>query len=88
MPDDPPADDLPRIVADRDELERGFRDLTPEHRVVLVLHYFIGLPITEVAATLGIPVGTAGSRLHYATNTLRAALEAGERNVIRMGHPA
>jgi RNA polymerase sigma-70 factor (ECF subfamily) len=88
MPDDPPGDDLPRIVADRDELERGFRDLTPEHRAVLVLHYFVGLPITEVAETLGIPAGTAGSRLHYAVDYLRSSLQANEREVVRMGRSA
>jgi len=88
IPDDLAEDDLTRIVADRDELERGFRDLTPEHRAVLVLHYFVGLPITEVAETLGIPVGTAGSRLHYATNSLRSTLAAGERQVVPMEHPA
>ncbi len=35
-----------------------------------------GMSLIEVAAELGVPVGTAKSRLHYATNTLRAALEA------------
>jgi len=88
IPDETTGDDLTRIVADRDELERGFRALTPEHRAVLVLHYFVGLPISEVAETLGIPVGTAGSRLHYATNSLRSTLEAGERRVVPMEHPA
>jgi RNA polymerase sigma-70 factor (ECF subfamily) len=88
VPDDPVDDDLARIVADRDELERGFRDLTPEHRAVLVLHYFQGLPITEVAETLGIPVGTAGSRLHYAVDYLRSSLAADERKVVHLGNRA
>jgi DNA-directed RNA polymerase specialized sigma24 family protein len=37
----------------------------------------VGLPLVAVAETLGIPDGTARSRLHYATRALRAAFEAG-----------
>jgi RNA polymerase sigma factor (sigma-70 family) len=66
-------------VADRDELERGFRRLPPEQRAVVALHYYLGLPLTEVATTLGIPAGTARSRLHHATRQLRAAFEADAR---------
>jgi RNA polymerase sigma-70 factor (ECF subfamily) len=66
-------------LADRDELERGFRRLSPEQRAVLVLHHYLGYPLTEIAETLGIPVGTARSRLHYATRQLRAAIEADAR---------
>jgi RNA polymerase sigma-70 factor (ECF subfamily) len=62
-------------VADRDELERGFRQLPAEQRAVVVLHHYIGLPLTEVADILGIPAGTARSRLHNATRRLRAALD-------------
>ncbi len=75
-------------LSDRDELERSFRRLSPEHRTVLVLHYFVGLPLTEIAETLGVPVGTAGSRLHYAVRSLRAAYEADERSVVAWRHPA
>jgi RNA polymerase sigma-70 factor (ECF subfamily) len=63
-------------VADRDELERGFRRLSTEQRAVVVLHHYVGLPLTDVADTLGIPAGTARSRLHAATSRLRAALAA------------
>ena len=73
------ADDA-AAIADRDELERGFRRLSPEQRAVLVLHHYLGYPLTEIAATLEIPVGTARSRLHYATRELRAALEADARS--------
>jgi len=69
-----------RAVADRDQLERGFRRLRPEQRAVLVLHYYVGLSLAEIADVLGTPVGTAGSRLHYAVRALRAALEADERS--------
>lgn len=76
------SDDRTSEVATRDELERGFRRLTPEHRAVVVLRYFVGLPIPEIAETLGIPVGTAGSRLHHAVRSLRAAVEADARGVV------
>ena len=66
-------------VNDRDELDRAFRRLTVEQRSVLVFHHYVGLPLTEVADRLGIPLGTAKSRLHHATNALRASLEADAR---------
>ncbi|MFI5052876.1 MAG: RNA polymerase sigma factor [Acidimicrobiia bacterium] len=66
-------------LADRDELEGGFRRLSVDHRAVVVLHHYAGLPLPEVAAALGIPPGTAKSRYHYAMSALRAALEADAR---------
>ena len=66
-------------VADRAQLERGFGRLKPEHRAVVVLHYYSGFTAAEIAHMLGIPEGTARSRLHYATEALRAALEADAR---------
>lgn len=71
--------DAAGALADRDELERAFRRLPPEQRAVVVLHHYRGLPLTEVADTLGIPHGTARSRLHHATRQLRAAIEADAR---------
>jgi len=66
-------------LANRDELERGFRHLSIGHRAIVVLHHYVGLPLPEVAAVLGIPPGTAKSRHHYAMSALRAALEADAR---------
>ena len=63
-------------VDDRDQLERGFRRLPPEQRAVFVFHHYLGLSIPEVAERLDIPLGTAKSRLRYATTGLRAALDA------------
>jgi RNA polymerase sigma-70 factor (ECF subfamily) len=74
------ADDANAIV-DRDELERAFRKLPVDQRAVFVLHHYLGLPLVEVAETLGIPAGTARSRLHYALAGLRIAL-AGEADPI------
>ena len=54
----------------------GFRRLPAEQRAIFVFHHYLGLTLPEVADHLGVPLGTVKSRLHYATNTLRAALEA------------
>jgi RNA polymerase sigma-70 factor, ECF subfamily len=75
----PSVSDDTGSVADREQLERGFGRLKPEHRAVVVLHYYSGFSAVEIAHMLGIPEGTARSRLHYATEALRAALEADAR---------
>jgi RNA polymerase sigma-70 factor (ECF subfamily) len=82
--------DTARDLADRDELERAFRRLPVEQRAVLVMHHYLGLPTPEIARTLGIPEGTARSRLHYATVAMRAHLEADARlaTVAAGGRPA
>ena len=81
----PVTPDVARSVANRDELEGAFRRLTPEHRAVVVLHHQLGYPLTEIAETLGIPVGTARSRLHYAIRQLRTVLDAGEPSLAASG---
>ena len=68
-----PRDDLAQF-ADRDELERAFLGLSVEHRSVLVLTHYVGLPAPEVARMLGIPTGTVASRLHYGARQMRAAI--------------
>ena len=66
-------------VDDRDRIGRAFGRLSREHRLVLVLHHHLGLPVAEVAAALGVPPGTVKSRLNRASAAFRAALEAAER---------
>jgi RNA polymerase sigma-70 factor (ECF subfamily) len=63
----------------RDQLERGFRRLTPEHRAILVVHHYLGLPAAEAAVVLDIPLGTFKSRLSRAGAAVRASLDADER---------
>ena len=67
------------VAADRDHLARGMRHLDPEQRTIIVLHYYLGLPLPDAAAALRIPLGTAKSRLHRAIRALRAALDADAR---------
>lgn len=78
--EDPIAGAAMAMVADRDELERGFRHLTVDQRAVIVLHHYLDLPHERAAEILGISVGTARSRLSRALKALRAALEAEARN--------
>jgi RNA polymerase sigma factor (sigma-70 family) len=75
----PAAPDDQLGVATRDLLERGFRRLAPDERVVLVVHYYLDLTDAAAAEVLDVPLGTFKSRLHRATASLRAALEADER---------
>ena len=75
-------------VADRDELDRGFRRLPPEQRAILVLRHFAGLETAEIADALAIPPGTVRSRLHHAHRAMRAALDADARATATGGRPA
>ena len=82
-----PTDEL-LSVADRDQLERGFRRLDPQQRTILVLRHFAGYEPTEIAEILDIPAGTARSRLHHAHRAMRAALEADARATVIGGQLA
>jgi RNA polymerase sigma-70 factor (ECF subfamily) len=77
--DGPVAPDALMTTADRDQIERGFRRLQPEQRAILVLHHYEGYAPSEIAEVLGIPPGTARSRLHHAHRAMRAALDADAR---------
>jgi len=66
-----PADDVGARIA----LERAFDQLDADARAILVLHHLDGRGLTEVATLLGIPVGTAKSRLFAARRALERALE-------------
>jgi RNA polymerase sigma-70 factor (ECF subfamily) len=76
---EPTQADRSSLVIDRDQLERAFRRLSLEHRAVVVLHHYLDWPLERVADSLGIPAGTARSRLHHAMRGLRAALDADAR---------
>jgi len=77
--DEPDRADRLSAVVDRDQLERGFRRLSLDHRAVVVLHHYLDLSPEAVAEVLGVPIGTVRSRLHHAMRGLRAALDADAR---------
>jgi RNA polymerase sigma-70 factor, ECF subfamily len=68
--------DLSRSVVDRDDLERELGRLAMDQRVVIVLHFYLGLQLAEVAGILDIPLGTAKSRLHRGLAALRGSMGA------------
>jgi RNA polymerase sigma-70 factor (ECF subfamily) len=72
---DVPVGDIGSLVVDRDQVERALRRLAPDWRAVVVVHYFLGMPLPETAAALGIPLGTAKSRLHRSLAAMRVELE-------------
>lgn len=77
--DHPTISDDVAAVIDRDQLERGLRRISIDHRTVLVLRYYVDLPIDQVAEVLNVPFGTVSSRLTRAHEALRGALEADAR---------
>ena len=86
--DGPAAPDQLLSVSDRDALDRAFRRLSIEQRAVFVLHHHVGLPLVEIAETLGVPAVTARTRLHRAIHALRAAVEADLAPVANQGRLA
>lgn len=48
--------------------------LSPPHRQVVILRYWVDLTVPEIARHLSVPAGTVKSRLHMATRVLRDAL--------------
>lgn len=87
VPDsEPRVDDLDAaaVFADRDMVERLLQDLTLDHRAVIVLRFYLDLPVDEVALILDIPIGTAKSRINRGLGALRGSLAA--RSLAAAGH--
>lgn len=83
QPTDAVVSDAQVSLSQRDELERAFGQLSTDQRTVLVLMYYRGLSVVEIAALLGVAEGTVKSRLHYARQAMRAAVEADARPMAR-----
>jgi RNA polymerase sigma-70 factor (ECF subfamily) len=73
--------DITSVIADREVLHDALRRIDPEWRAIVVLHYFLGLPLPEVAATMSIPLGTAKSRLHRSLAAMRATIAVDDLTV-------
>ena len=84
-PADEPATSGPeRNLSIHDQLERGLIRLPADQRAAVVLVYYLDLPLAEAAQAMNVPVGTAKSRLNRATQALRAAIDADDREPARM----
>lgn len=73
------------IVEDREwrrSLQQAIDDLSPAHRVVIVLHYLEGLSLKEIAYVMDLPEGTVKSRLYYARENLRKAILEREHRLV------
>lgn len=81
-----PGPDL--AVIQRDQIDRAFRRLSTEQRAAVVLQYYRGMTLPEIAEVLGVPIGTVRSRLHYAKRVMRAAIEADSRPTAQRGRLA
>lgn len=66
-------------LAQSDRIERAFRQLPLDQRTVLVLQHYADLSHSEIADTLGVPIGTVKSRVRYGVAAMRAALESDDR---------
>jgi RNA polymerase sigma-70 factor (ECF subfamily) len=89
--DGPAGVDFTSAIADRDLVDEALRHLDPEWRAVVVMHYFLGMPLPEVASMLGVPLGTAKSRLHRSLLAMRIAVGADETALVSSipgGQPA
>ncbi|MGD8485365.1 MAG: sigma-70 family RNA polymerase sigma factor [Chloroflexota bacterium] len=78
IPTAPGADptDTPADVADREWVLDELSHIDVERRAVIVMHYYLDLPIREVAEILDIPYGTAASRLHRGLELMRASMHS------------
>jgi RNA polymerase sigma-70 factor, ECF subfamily len=73
----------------RELVDAVLRRLDERERAIVVMHYYLGLPLTDVSAALGIPVGTVKSRLHRALGEMRIAIADEEPMRTEMrGEPA
>jgi len=75
----PTVGDMSSVIADRDLLDAALRRLEPEWRAVVVLHYYLGMPLPDVAVALRIPLGTAKSRLHRSLGAMRSSIEGADQ---------
>jgi RNA polymerase sigma-70 factor (ECF subfamily) len=64
-------------LLDQTILLDAMQQLSPAHQQILIETFFLGTPMHLTAARLGVPAGTARSRLHYALSHLRQQLEPG-----------
>lgn len=65
-----------QVVLDRDEVLQAMTHLDPDQRIVVVLHYWAGLTLSDIAERMGWPAGTVKSRLHHALERMRRRIDS------------
>ena len=63
------------------EVQEALAQLREEYRVVLLLRFYQGFSLQEIAETLQIPLGTVKSRLSVGVHRLRAVLAPVQKGV-------
>jgi RNA polymerase sigma-70 factor (ECF subfamily) len=76
--------DFPASMAERDRLGREIGRLPLDQRTVMVMHFYLDLPLSEAADILEIPIGTVKSRLHRGLATLRTAMSVEQSESLRI----
>ena len=74
----PAMGDHAALVASRELLDDALRRLDPEWRAVIVMHYYLGMPLADVAAALHVPIGTVKSRLHRSLGVMRSTIASAD----------
>lgn len=72
-----PAPDEFRKRDDEQAMMASINQLSPDFKEVILLHYYQGCNISEIAQMLGLPEGTISSRLSRARKKLETILEKG-----------
>ena len=75
-----PAPDMIGQLADQQSLSEAVSRLKPEFKEVVLLFYYQGFSVTEIAAMLDIAEGTVSSRLSRARDKLQKELKGDDRH--------
>lgn len=76
QPDAPPTGEMVAIMKQRgDRVREALASLSPEQAEIIRLFYFEERPHSDIARSLGLPLGTVKSRVRLALERLRSTLE-------------
>jgi RNA polymerase sigma-70 factor (ECF subfamily) len=74
--DNPNPEEEMRGTEIKEILEKAIKELPGEQREVFLLREKSGMPFKEIAKITGAPLNTVKTRMHYALNSLRKALQS------------